>query len=397
MAPNIPPPRYGEHITILSIDGGGVKGIVAGVILSKLEECLQKYDGPEARIADYFDLIGGTSTGGLITAMLTTPKKDSPKVPIFQAKDIVPFYKKHATGIFYDIDTWYYPKWARMLNGPLYDGKYLRKKLDELLGDTRLDQTLTNVIIPTFDIYSMQPVLFNSFKARGQGLRVNPQLAEVCKGSTAAPTFFPAYSFSTKDSYGAKHDYNLLDGAVAANNPTLTAMNLVIKEKIEGDTYFEGIDAFDYKKYIVISVGAGTTKGNELFKAKDVAKWGVAGWLTNGRGAPLIDSFMGGSTDLVEINLVTAFKALKCEENYLRVQTVLKNPKNDGINNSKEKNLKELEMIGQNLLNDPVYTLGSDYGWLAGPEKKTNNKALDEMAKKLSDERRARIAASTKK
>ena len=59
---------------------------------------LQKLDGEEVRIADYFDVIAGTSTGGLVTAMLTTPNEKNR--PLFAAKDIKDFYLKQGPKIF---------------------------------------------------------------------------------------------------------------------------------------------------------------------------------------------------------------------------------------------------------------------------------------------------------
>ncbi|CAH8359244.1 unnamed protein product, partial [Eruca vesicaria subsp. sativa] len=82
------PPSFGERVTILSIDGGGVRGVIPGVILAYLEEQLQAIDGKDARIAHYFDVIAGTSTGGLVTAMLTAPKNKDSARPLFDAKDI---------------------------------------------------------------------------------------------------------------------------------------------------------------------------------------------------------------------------------------------------------------------------------------------------------------------
>lgn len=88
----------GKKITVLSIDGGGVRGIIPGTILAFLQSQLQDLDGPRARIADYFDIVAGTSTGGLIATMLTAPDKDHR--PIFAAKDINKFYVKHCPKIF---------------------------------------------------------------------------------------------------------------------------------------------------------------------------------------------------------------------------------------------------------------------------------------------------------
>ncbi|KAJ0604151.1 putative patatin-like phospholipase domain, Acyl transferase/acyl hydrolase/lysophospholipase [Helianthus annuus] len=92
------PPTYGNLITILSIDGGGVRGIIPGVIIEFLETELQKLDGKDARLADYFDVIAGTSTGGIMTAMLTTPNEEGR--PVFAAKDVKDFYRQHCPKIF---------------------------------------------------------------------------------------------------------------------------------------------------------------------------------------------------------------------------------------------------------------------------------------------------------
>lgn len=59
---------------------------------------MQKLDGEDARLADYFDVIAGTSTGGLVTAMLTAP--DENNRPLFAAKDINDFYLEHCPKIF---------------------------------------------------------------------------------------------------------------------------------------------------------------------------------------------------------------------------------------------------------------------------------------------------------
>ncbi|KAE9448952.1 hypothetical protein C3L33_19150, partial [Rhododendron williamsianum] len=91
-------PRRGNMVTVLSIDGGGVRGIIPGTILAYLESKLQELDGPNTRIADYFDIIAGASTGGLVSTMLATPNKDNR--PLYAARDINNFYLKQSPSIF---------------------------------------------------------------------------------------------------------------------------------------------------------------------------------------------------------------------------------------------------------------------------------------------------------
>ncbi|KAK3423126.1 hypothetical protein EUGRSUZ_F00019 [Eucalyptus grandis] len=94
----VQPPTYGNIITILSIDGGGIRGIIPATILAFPESELQELDGEDARLADYFDVIAGTSTGGLVTAMLTAPNEKNRS--LFAAKDIRSFYLEHSPEIF---------------------------------------------------------------------------------------------------------------------------------------------------------------------------------------------------------------------------------------------------------------------------------------------------------
>ncbi|KAK3412183.1 hypothetical protein EUGRSUZ_I00969 [Eucalyptus grandis] len=209
----------GKMVTVLSIDGGGVRGIIPGTVLAFLESKLQELDGPHKRIADYFDIIAGTSTGGLVTAMIAAPNEDHR--PMFAACDINKFYLEHCPEIF--------PKknpirsMVGAFTGPKYDGKKLRSLVNGLLGDTALSQTLTNVVVPTFDIKRLQPVIFSTKDARTNPLK-NARLADVCIGTSAAPTLLPAHYFETRDQNGKICSFDLIDGGVTANNPddTLT-------------------------------------------------------------------------------------------------------------------------------------------------------------------------------
>eukprot|EP00262_Sarcandra_glabra_P006487 TRINITY_DN1880_c2_g1_i1.p1 TRINITY_DN1880_c2_g1~~TRINITY_DN1880_c2_g1_i1.p1 ORF type:complete len:445 (+),score=59.07 TRINITY_DN1880_c2_g1_i1:91-1425(+) len=380
----------GEMVTVLSIDGGGVKGIIPGTILAALESNLQDLDGPDARIADYFDVVAGTSTGGLVTTMLTAPGKNNR--PLYAAKDINDFYLEHCPSIF--------PPKSGLLGsltgligsatGPKYDGKYLHATVQELLGDTKLSETLTNVVIPAFDIKILQPIIFTTYEAKADSLK-NPLLSDICISTSAAPTYLPAHYFTVKDSRGKVMDYDLIDGGVAANNPTLTAMTHVTKEVHSKNSDFCLMKPTDYSRFLVLSLGTGAPKVEEKFTALIAARWGIFGWLYNNGATPLIDSFSQASSDMVDIHTSVLFQALQAENNYLRIQDDTLTGDAASVDISTKENLLALKKIGQELLYKQVSRVNLDTG-LSEPCKGlgTNEEAIASFAKRLVDEHRAR-------
>ncbi|MBA0724658.1 hypothetical protein Golax_021333 [Gossypium laxum] len=399
--------------TVLSIDGGGIRGIIPSTLLAFLETKLQELDGPNARIADYFDLIAGTSTGGLIATMLTTPNQQNR--PSFAAKDISNFYLEHSPKIF--------PQHSRFnflasmgnsikatFSGPKYDGKYLRSLTNQLLQDTTLKQTLTNVLIPAFDIKLLQPVIFSTNNAKSDVAK-NARLADVCMSTSAAPTYLPAHYFETKDADGKTLTFDLIDGGVAANNPvrtissfrlTLLAITQITKDMWKEKSEIVGNEAIDCRRMLVLSLGAGAAKHEEKYNAAAASKWGRIDWLYNGGKTPIIDVFFDASSDMVDFHTATLFHSFQSECNYLRIQVPGFIGQDDtltgdasSVDIATEKNLKNLVQIGAKLLKKPV----SRVNWVTGKyeavegESSTNEEALVDFAKKLSQERKLRLAS----
>ena len=87
-----------KKIRILSLDGGGIRGIITCVILKYIEEQLQKLDHPNAKIGDYFDLIAGSSTGGLLASIILFP--DNTKKAKFSVQEALDLYAKKGDDIF---------------------------------------------------------------------------------------------------------------------------------------------------------------------------------------------------------------------------------------------------------------------------------------------------------
>ncbi|KAE9588427.1 hypothetical protein Lal_00003004 [Lupinus albus] len=387
----IQPPTYGNLVTILSIDGGGIRGIIPATILEFLESKLQELDGEEARLADYFDVMSGTSTGGLVTAMLTAP--DENKRPLFAAKDIKPFYLQHSPRIFPQhrgLGGTILANLMRSLGGPKYNGKYLHGVVREKLGDIRLHETITNVVIPTFDIKCLQPTIFSSYQLKKSPC-LDAKLSDICISTSAAPTYLPAHNFNIQDPKGKIHEFNLIDGGVCANNPTLVAMNEVTRQILQENSDFFPIKPLEYGRFLIISIGTGTPKNEEKFNANMAAKWGLLGWLTHGGSTPLIDVFSQSSSDMVDFHLATVTQALHSEKNYLRIQDDTLIGTNSSVDVSTKENLEKLCQIGENLLKTRVSRINLENGRSEPIENgETNEEALIRFAKILSHERRLR-------
>ncbi|XP_074570182.1 patatin-like protein 2 [Curcuma longa] len=392
-----PPPCHGNMITVLCIDGGGIRGLIPATIIDFLESELQKLDGPDARIADYFDVISGTSTGGLIATMLAAPG-DNNKA-LFAAKDIVQFYLDHCPKIFPQRRSGFLSPALNLVdafNGPKYDGKYLRSKIQELLGNSKLSQTLTNIIIPTFDIKLYQPIIFSSFETEQIPLN-NALLSDICISTSAAPTYLPGHYFETQDDQGNTKSFNLIDGGVAANNPTISVLSQLTKQQIlKSNTDFESYQPVDFSRFLVISIGTGAAKQEEKnYTAQMSSRWGLLGWLYNGGSSPLIDIFSQASSDLVDIYTAHVFQGHDSESRYLRIQDDTLTGDATSVDKSTEENLQNLVGIGKKLLEKPVSRVNLETGLsepvVDGKGGTTSNRdRLVNFAKKLSNERKRR-------
>ncbi|KAL3649317.1 hypothetical protein CASFOL_005720 [Castilleja foliolosa] len=178
--------------------------------------------------ADYFDVIDETSTGELVTVMITSP--DEINHSVYAAKDVKPFYLENCTLIFPQNHNWFpFGKLIKSMLVPFYDGTHLQSILKEKLEGIKLSQSLTNVIIPTFDIKQLQPVIFSIYEAKKSPLLdakfssplLDAKFSDICISTSTTPTFLPGHEFVTKDEDGNVREFILIDSGVAANNPTV--------------------------------------------------------------------------------------------------------------------------------------------------------------------------------
>ncbi|XP_062075267.1 patatin-like protein 1 [Humulus lupulus] len=390
ITPKILRPRYGSLITILSIDGGGIRGMIPAVILANLESHLQELDGKDARLADYFDVITGASTGGLIATMLTAPNEN--RRPLYAAKDIIPFYHEHCPKIFPQ-STGYFRSVMNIMQdliSPKYDGEYLHKLLKNLLGEKRLNDTLTNLVVPAFDIKKLEPIIFSTYSARSdKGLDAN--LSDICIGTSAAPTYLPAHYFTNNDENGIPREFNLIDGGLAANNPTLVAISEITQEIMKNNPDFKKINVRDFR-FLVLSIGTGNNKTEKKYNAKSVAEWGPLSWIYFNGTAPIVDFFMEASGDMVDYHTAVVFQAFAgSQDHFLRIEDETLKGDLNSVDIATPKNMKDLENKAMALLQKPVSCKSLATGLHQPIENGgTNEQSLKWFAKRLSDEKKLR-------
>ncbi|KAF8020262.1 hypothetical protein BT93_G0844 [Corymbia citriodora subsp. variegata] len=349
-------------------------------------------DGPDSRIADYFDITAGTSTGGLVTAMITAPNEHNR--PMFAAYEINKFYLEHCPKIF--------PRksrnkminsiisWVGALMGPKHDGRKMKTLVERFLGDTTLRQTLTNVVIPTFDIKLLQPVIFSTDDARTNRLK-DARLADVCISTAAAPTFLPPHSFETEDENGKKRRFDLIDGGVAANNPTLLALSHIKRETLSQNEECKDINPRATDQILVLSLGTGAANNKEKYSAAKAARWGLINWNFHRGFTPLVDIFNDAISDMVDIHLSTLFQFFDHKQNYLRIQDDTLTEKELSVDVATPENLQRLLKIGEALLQKPESRVNLETGKLEEIKGgRTYGEALSDFATQLSKERKRR-------
>ncbi len=326
-----------KKIRILSLDGGGIRGIISCVILKYIEEQLQLQDNPNAKIGDYFDLIAGTSTGGLIAAILLFP--DANQKAKYSVEEALNLYAKKGEEIFN------VPFFQHVLNpfGLLKEkisDKNLEAQLEEVFGTLQLKNLTKPCLITSYDITARKAQFFTSHNAENP--IKNFLVKDVCRATAAAPTFFePALINSL---YGQQ--FTLVDGGVYANNPTLCAY--AEARKISFSTILKDIEKPDFptiKDMIIVSIGTGTVLKPYFFEDFDNA--GKLKWIS-----PLIDILLSSNVETVDYQIQKMYETLgkTNAQNYHRLMPDLKKASPEMDETSKE-NVFNLIQAGLSYIN----------------------------------------------
>ncbi|MDV6248475.1 patatin-like phospholipase family protein [Wolbachia endosymbiont of Zaprionus taronus] len=284
---------------ILSVDGGGIRGIIPAIILAEIEKRARK------PISQIFDLMAGTSTGGIVVAGLC--KKDQQGNPQYSANDLVELYQKYGSYIFKS--SFFRRSILSWFNCAQYPHKNIESILEKYFGDDTLQNTLNNVLLTSYDIQNNCPFFFKSWKEDRNFIK----LRDVLRAATAAPTYFaPKYlKINQKEMV-------LVDGGVFANNPAAC-------------TYASGKRLFPNDDILLLSIGTGRT--DRSIEYANSKRFGKIGWIK-----PLLNVMFASSLDAVNYQLDQVIA-----DKYIRIQSQLKiaSPEMDNITSKNIKSLQE--------------------------------------------------------
>jgi patatin-like phospholipase/acyl hydrolase len=295
---------------VLSIDGGGIRGLIPALVLAEIERRTGR------RTAELFDLIAGTSTGGILACGLTRPGPDGS--PLHSAEALAEIYRTEGPKIF-DRSLLKRITSVEGLLDERYDDSGLNAALDAYLGETRLKEAVCDVMLPAYDIKDRFAFFFRSSRARTND-EYDFSMAAAARATAAAPSYFEPVEVT--DAAGAR-TYPLIDGGVFAVNPAMCAYAEVVGS---------GAD-------ISVLAALGTGSHTTAYEFDEVRGWGQLEWVR-----PLIDMVFDGVADTVDFEAATLSRG-----RYRRLQAELRYA-SDALDDAGEANLRRLEGDAERLI-----------------------------------------------
>ena len=297
---------------ILTIDGGGIRGLVSAIWLQALQQRL--HAAGKGALHEHFDLMAGSSTGALVAAGLGIG---------MPASQIVSLYEHFGDEVFPGAAERLWSRVTRSfsqgLSAPRYSPKGLERVLKRVFGERTLGSVTLRTMAIAYDTVTRNPMFFKSFKAEHADL----PLWEVCRAATAAPTYFPAHLATIERRRRA-----LIDGGVVANNPTACAIAEAVR--LNNDASLDGI--------VLLSVGTGQT--TRPISEREATTWGALEW-----AIPIIDVLFDGSADSVDY----IARQILGDAHYFRLQAPLARGYDD-FDNVDRTNLAALRQTAEALL-----------------------------------------------
>ena len=255
---------------VLAIDGGGIRGLLPAVVLGELERLSGR------PVHELFDLIAGSSAGGLVASALVVPGENGGAR--WSAEDAAGLFEREGARIFRRT----LGRSVRTRFGfsrPRDSDAALNETLTKYLGDTRIKDATTGLLVAAYDVERRIPVRFTSWKAAADAGH-DRALWQVARATIAAPTYFAPMRLTPP---GKRAPGSLIDGGIVAHNPALLAA-------------IEASSMRPHEPITLVSLGTGAL--NKRLRWEEASTWGAVRW-----ARPMIDMFFDASSTIVQEQL----------------------------------------------------------------------------------------------
>ncbi|OGT52645.1 MAG: hypothetical protein A3F17_07885 [Gammaproteobacteria bacterium RIFCSPHIGHO2_12_FULL_41_15] len=300
-----------EKVLCLSIDGGGIRGLMAAEILACLEKELHE------NLYNTFDMYAGTSTGSMIALNIAANQ--------FNAERIVEWYLPEKASIIFTLSRLRsymknkVPNSLYLMPRARYTGHGKREYCKQLFGEKKFHAIEKPILVTAYNFVNNTTAIFKS--TGGTEVQSHPYVYEVCDASSAAPIYFPPVKVG---------DHWLIDGGISANNPSLCLISYAFE--------------FGYRIKQIYMVSIGTGRHQRKFSkfeyyAQNAFNWNGFAWLTHG----LIENFMDGNTTTTDYLANDLLRRRICRINPVLDQV------NYQLDDNTPENLKNLRALGREI------------------------------------------------
>lgn len=287
---------------VVSVDGGGIRGIVATKILCEIEKRIRKPTG------EIFDLLVGSSIGAIITAALSL--RTSQGKPMYSAEEVLSFFFKYGPSIFRKSVI---RSIIALISGSRYSATNLEKALRLFFKDATMGEIAKHFLVPSYDVRAQNTKMIRNWVEGHKGLK----LVDVLRAASAAPTIFAPKRMTIE---GAR--CLMVDSAMIANNPSVCGYAAI-------DYLYPGEEVY------FLSIGAGSPR-NVVRSITD----SLAFWATN--AAPI---FMDAGMEAVDYQMTRILG----NDKYIRVTGPLKSANYD-FTDASRKNMHALQMDADRII-----------------------------------------------
>ena len=317
------------RVRVLSLIGGGARGMFTISILAEIERILaRKHPHQDIKIGDYFDLITGTSIGGILALGLATGKSARELESVFfdKAKDIFP-------------TRWSLVNLCKALCAPIYNSSPLRETIEMMIGaETTFNDLTRRVMIPAVNLSTGKPLFFKT-PHNPDFTRDGPlKLIDAALATSAAPTYFAPHYCKDLRSYFA-------DGGLVANNPSYIGLLEVFRD-MKSD--------FDVSHKDVYILNIGTVGEDYSLSPSLLSKKRWTGYCHLwGMGKRLVLTTMTANQHLHKNMLLRELALHDALDNYLYLDEVIPNEAASDItlDNASDSSLQNLSARGKQLAN----------------------------------------------